>query len=240
MSEMSTQRAMAVAEMNPIITELAAFEDTIEAIDVCDEETQAQVGDLVKMFMSRRAKIEAKRKSLVSPLNGVVKEINALFKVPIKRIDVILKTGNQKMSRFAQAKLAIEQAKKRQAEEEAREEREESEKLAKALAAKAGTTGQEVGETLVEQAEVKVQKAEKKVAKVAVNRGKTSSVITTTTWHAAITNKYELIAAVAEGRMDLEILDVNMSALNRISRETKWERTADGVRYFKKVGAQVR
>jgi len=240
MNEQTSQKAQAVAEINPIITELAAFEDTIDQIDVADEETQAQVGDLVKLLSSRRAKIEAKRKSLTKPLNDVVKEINALFKVPIERIDIVIRIAKDKMSRFSQAMIAIEEAKKRQEEEEARREREESAALAASLAEKAGTTGAEVGAALVDQAQEKVEKAEKKVAKVEVNRGQASSVITTTTWHAAVVDMMAIVKAVAEGRLDPEVLEVNMAALTRISRATKLEREVDGVRYFKKIGTQVR
>ena len=127
MNEATTQRALAVAEINPIITELSAFENTIEGFEVVDEESQADLGDLVKLLSSRRAKIEQKRKDLVGPLNRVVKEINALFKVPITRIDAVITIAKKKLSRFAEAMLAIEREKKRQAEEEARKEREEAE-----------------------------------------------------------------------------------------------------------------
>ena len=65
MNEATTQRALAVAEINPIITELSAFENTIEGFEVVDEESQADLGDLVKLLSSRRAKIEQKRKDLV-------------------------------------------------------------------------------------------------------------------------------------------------------------------------------
>ena len=137
MNEATTQRALAVAEINPIITELSAFENTIEGFEVVDEESQADLGDLVKLLSSRRAKIEQKRKDLVGPLNRVVKEINALFKVPITRIDAVITIAKKKLSRFAEAMLAIEREKKRQAEEEARKEREEAERLAKKLCAQA-------------------------------------------------------------------------------------------------------
>ena len=240
MTDSSAQKALAVAEINPIITELAAFEGTIESIDVTDEETQAQVGDLVKLLQSRRAKIEAKRKSLVQPLNGVVKEINALFKIPTERIDGVVRIAKDKMSKFSQAMIAIEREKKRQAEEEARQERETAARLAASLAEKAGTTGEQVGLELVEQAEAKVEKAEKTVAKVATNRGNTSSVVTTKTWKAAVFDKEALVKAVAEGRMPLESLEINLAELTRISRETKLEREVDGVRFWEHIDTVVR
>lgn len=240
MNEATTQRALAVAEINPIITELSAFENTIEGFEVVDEESQADLGDLVKLLSSRRAKIEQKRKDLVGPLNRVVKEINALFKVPITRIDAVITIAKKKLSRFAEAMLAIEREKKRQAEEEARKEREEAERLAKKLAQGAGDIGQETGQEIVEQAEVKVEKVVKKKAAVKVGRGKASSVITTTTWKAAVVDKTELIKAVAAGRMPEHVLEINMAALEQIARDTHLEREVDGVKYFEKIGSVVR
>lgn len=240
MNEATTQKALAVAEINPIITELSAFENTIDGFEVHDEETQADLGDLVKLLSSRRNKIEAKRKSLVSPLNTVVREINALFKVPIARIDKVITIAKKKLSRFAEAMLAIEREKKRQAEEEARKEREEAARLADKLAQGAGTIGEETGQEILKQAEDKEVKVEKKKAAVKVGRGKASSVITTTTWKAAVTDKMELIKAVAAGRMPPEVLEVNMPALNKIATDTRLEREVDGVRYWEAVGTTVR
>ena len=111
--EISTQKSLAVAELNPIVTDIAAFAGTIEGIDVSDEETQGQVGDLVKMMQHRRRKLEDKRESLVKPLNLVVREINALFKPPRDRIDEIVQIGKKKMTRFAQAQVAIANEKAR-------------------------------------------------------------------------------------------------------------------------------
>ena len=111
--ETSTQKSLAVAELQPIVTDIAAFAGTIEGLDIVDEETQGQVGDLVKMMNHRRKKLEDKRLSLVKPLNGVVNEINALFKPPRDRIDEIVGIARKKMNRFAQAQVALEATKKR-------------------------------------------------------------------------------------------------------------------------------
>jgi HPt (histidine-containing phosphotransfer) domain-containing protein len=136
--------------------------------------------------------------------------------------------------------LAIEREKKRLAEEEARKEREEAARLAKKLAKGAGTTGQEAGAQILDQAEKKEDKVVKKKAAVRVGRGKASSVITTTTWKAAVTDKMELIKAVAAGRMPAEVLEINMAALNKIAIDTRLEREVDGVRYWEAVGTTVR
>lgn len=240
MTELMTQKSLAIAELNPIVTDIAAFEGTIEGIDVEDEETQGQVGDLVKLLTSRRNKLEDKRKSLVSPLNQVVKDINELFRGPRDRIDQIIGLAKKKMNRFAQAQLAIEREKKRQAEEAARLEREEAQKLAQALAEKAGTTGAELGQEIADQAEEKLEKLEKKEAKVAVTRGQASSVVVTKTWKAQVVDKIALCLAVAEGRLPADVIEPNLRVLDAISRETRTERTVDGVRFFENVSTGIR
>lgn len=98
--ETQTQHQLAIAEVTPIVADIAAYNDTIESIDVADEEALTDVGDLVKMLQRRRGKLEDKRKSLVGPLNGVVKEINELFKVPRETIDRIVAAGKKKMNRY--------------------------------------------------------------------------------------------------------------------------------------------
>jgi len=237
--EITTQKAIAIAELNPIVTDIAAFAGTIEGLDVTDEETQGQVGDLVKMMNHRRRKLEDKRESLVKPLNLVVREINALFKPPRDRIDAIVQIAKKKMNRFAQAQVALEDEKRRIAQREAQEEREEAQKLADALREKAGQEAAVVADVVEEEAEKKVEVAAKP-AKVATTRGQESSVIITKTWKAQVVDLLELAKAVADGKLPTHVLEPNMTALIDIAREKKDEGTIHGVRFFQDVSTSVR
>lgn len=237
--EIQTQKSLAVAELNPIVTDIAAFAGTIEGLDVTDEETQGQVGDLVKMMQHRRRKLEDKRESLVKPLNSVVREINALFKPPRDRIDEIVQLAKKKMTRFAQAQIAIANEKARQEREEAARERREAQELADSLRKKAGQEAAIVADTVVEAAEKKVEKAAAP-AKVATTRGRESSVIITKTWRAEVVDLLELAQAVADGKLPTHVLDPNMTALNDMARELKDEGTVNGVRIFQDVSTSVR
>ena len=237
--EISSQKSLAVAELNPIVTDIAAFAGTIEGIDVADEETQGQVGDLVKMMQHRRRKLEDKRESLVKPLNSVVREINALFKPPRDRIDEIVSMAKKKMNRFAQAQVAIANEKARQEREEAARERREAQELADSLRKKAGQEAAVVADVVVEEAEKKVVKAEAP-AKVATTRGRESSVIITKTWKAEVADLLELVKAVADGKLPTHVLEPNMTALNDMARELKDEGTVNGVRIYQDVATSVR
>lgn len=238
--ETSTQKSLAIAELEPIITDVAAFAGTIEGIDVEDEETQGQIGDLVKMMMHRRRKLEDKRTSLVKPLSGVVADINALFKPPRDRIDEIVAIAKRKMNNFAKAQQLIADEIRRQEIETARREQREAEELANKLAAKVTT---EEAAPVVEQLEMTTQKAVKKAeapSRVATTRGNDSSVVVQKKWTAEIMDLQELALAVGEGRMPVEVLEPNMAALKKMARDRKETREYGGVRFFEDVSTVVR
>jgi len=237
--ETNTQKSLAIAELTPIVTDIAAFTGTIDGIDVTDEETQGQVGDLVKMMQHRRRKIEDKREDLVKPLNAVVREINALFKPPRDEIDTIIRAAKAKMNRFAQAQVAIANEKKRQERQKAEAERKEAEDLAEALRKKAGEAAEPVAQVVQEEAEKKVEKAAKP-ARVATTRGQEASVVTTKTWKAEVVDLKELALAVGEGRLPTHVLEPNMRALNDIARTLQDEGTINGLRFYQHVSTAVR
>jgi len=237
--ELDSQKSLAIAELNPIIHDIAAFGDTVEGIDITDEEQLADVGDLVKMLNGRRKKIEDKRLSLVAPLTKVVKDINALFKVPRDRIDSIVQTAKRHMNRFAQAQQAIADAKARREREEAQKEREEAARLAESMKKMSGDAGEETAKVVVEQAEKRVEKAAAP-AKVAISRGRQASVSVQKTWAVEIKDIKLLALAVAESRLPITMIEPNMRALIAAGREGGVEKEVDGVRYFQRVSTAVR
>ena len=237
--ETSTQKAIAIAELNPIVTDIAAFAGTIEGLDIIDEETQGQVGDLVQMMNHRRKKLEDKRISLVQPLNGVVNEINALFKPPRDRIDVIVTGAKKKMNTFAKAQVALAEEAARQARATAEKERKEAAELAEALRKKAGQEAEPIAQTVVAEAEKKVVKAAAP-AKVAVTRGRAASVAVTKTWKGKVVDMMALVKGVAEGRLPLNILEPNMAAIQGLARQTERAQVVDGIEIWQDVGTVVR
>lgn len=238
--ETSTQKSLAIAELEPIITDVAAFAGTIEGIDVEDEETQGQMGDLVKMMNHRRRKLEDKRTSLVKPLSTVVADINAMFKPPRDRIDEIVSIAKRKMNNFAKAQQLIADQARRQEIENARKEQEEAQELAAKLAAKVSV---EEAAPVVEQLEISTTKAVEKAAapaKVSTTRGTDSSVSVSKKWTAEVFDLKELALAVGEGRMPVEVLEPNMMALRKMSLDRKDTREYAGVRFYQDVTTVVR
>lgn len=237
--ETSTQKALAIAELNPIVTDIAAFAGTIEGLDIVDDETQGQVGDLVKMMNHRRKKLEDKRMSLVQPLNGVVNEINALFKPPRDRIDVIVGTAKKKMNTFAKAQVALAEEAAKQKREEAERERQEAADLAEALRKKAGQEAEPIAQVVVEEAEKKVVKAAAP-ARVAVSRGRESSVSVSKTWKGKVVDLMALVKGIAEGRLPINIIEPNMAAIQGLARQIERAQVVDGIEIWQDVGTIVR
>lgn len=237
--ELTSQKGLAIAELNPIIHDIAAFGDTVEGIDITTEDELVDVGDLVKMLNGRRSKLEDKRKSLVGPLNKVVTDINELFRKPRDRIDEIVGFAKKHMNNFVRAQQAIADAKAKRERKEAAEEREEAEKLAESMRKMSGSAGEETAQVVVEQAERRVEKAAAP-ARVAISRGRQSSVSTAKTWAVEIKDIKLLALAVAEGRLPVTMIEPNMRALIAAGRTGGVEKEVDGVRYFQKISAAVR
>ena len=191
------------------------------------------------MMNHRRKKLEDKRISLVQPLNSVVNEINKLFKPPRDRIDEIVQIAKKKMNTFARAQVALAEEKRRQEAAQAEKERKEAADLAEALRKKAGQEAEPIAQTVVHEAEVKVEKA-KAPAKVAVTRGRESSVAVTKTWKGKIVDKMALVKGVAEGRLPLNLLEPNMAAIQGLARETERAQVVDGIEFWQDVGTVVR
>jgi len=237
--EIATQHNLACAELVPIVTDIAAFSGTLEGIDVADDETLGQVGDLVKMMNHRRRKLEDKRLSLVKPLSGVVNEINAMFKTPRDRIDAIVLLANKKMKIYVKAQQLLADETRRQERLLAEAERREAQELAAALNEKAGIEAAPVVEQITEAAEKKVE-AVAAPAKVAVTRGQESSVITVKKWAVEVRDLQALALAVGEGKLPPHVLEPNMTALRDIARESKLTREVFGVYFFQDITTQVR
>ncbi len=237
--ELSSQKSLAIAELNPIVHDIAAFGDTVESIDITTEDELASVGDLVKMLNGRRRKIEDKRISLVAPLNKVVKDINELFKAPRDRIDQIVQSAKKHMNNFARAQQALADAKAKRERDEAEKERKEAADLAAAMKKMSGDAGEETAKVVVEQAEKRVEKAAAP-ARVAVSRGAQSAVSVSKTWAVEIKDIKLLALAVAEGRLPITSIEPNMRALTAAGRAGGVEKEVDGVRYFQKISTTVR
>ena len=232
------QTIQAREALKPIAIDIATMSDTLEGIDVTTDDELSTVADLVKFCQGRRKVIEDKRKSLVDPLNKVVKDINALFKTPRDLIDAVIAKAKKKMDNYSAQKYALEQARKAAEQADAQREREEAEKLAQDLA--------DISETAAPMAEAVVAQADKKVeqaaapAKVEAVKSEQSTVVTNKTWAVEVLDVAKLARAVADGELPLHCIEPNMAALRDFSRESEQEREKFGCRFFLDIKTSVR
>ncbi len=234
-----TIRAMATSQLRDMVTTVSAFDTTLDSIEIVDDETHAAVGDLVKYLRATKAKLDDKRKSLVDPLNKVVKDINALFKPTKDRIEALLFKAGGQMNIYASAQEAIKHAEARVIREEAAREEEEAKALAERLIAAAGSDAEPTAAAVVEVAEKNVAKAEEKT-KLTLARGDVSTTSTRKDWTAHVVDLKLLALAVGEGRLPLDCIKESQAGLNKVSRETKKNREEDGVKFFANVSAIVK
>lgn len=235
----NTSKELALAELRPLVTTVAAYTTTLDSIDIEDDESQATVGDLVKYLASAKWKLEDKRKALVDPLNKVVKDINALFKPTRDSIEALIKKAKDKMDRYVTVQAAIKNAEAQVIREEAAAEELEAKELADRLLAAAGEDAAPTAAAVVEVAEKTVAKAAE-APKMAITRGETSTTSTREDWMAHVIDLKLLALAVAEGRLPVDCIKPSQSALNKVSRETKKNREEDGVKFYAKTSAIVR
>ncbi len=234
-----TIRAMATSQLRDMVTTVSAYDTTLDSIDIVDDESHAAVGDLVKYLRAGKAKLEDKRKSLVDPLNKVVKDINALFKPTRERIEALLFKAGGKMNEYASAQEAIKHAEARVIREEAAREEAEAKALAERLIAAAGDDAEPTAAAVVEVAEKNVAKAEEKT-KLTLARGDVSTTSTRQNWTAHVVDLKLLALAVGEGKMPVDCIQASQAGLNKVSREGKRNCEEHGVKFFAETKAVVR
>ena len=239
MEDTSTIRTIAMGELTKMTTTVSAFSNTLEAIDIEDDESLATIGDLVKFASIAKRKLEDKRKSLVDPLNKVVKDINALFKPTREKITALIEAAQKKMNEYARIQQAIKDAEAAVIREEAAAEELEAKELADRLLAAAGEDAEPTAAAVIEVAEKNVEIAAKP-AKMTIARGETSTVSSRQDWTAHVLDLKLLALAVGEGKLPLDCIKASASALNKVSRETKKNREEYGVKFFAQTSAIVR
>ena len=143
------------------------------------------------------------------------------------------------MNTFARAQAALANERAKQAREEAERERKEAEDLAEALRKKAGQEAEPIAQVVVQEAEKKVEKAAAP-AKVAVSRGRESSVSVSKTWKGKVVDMMALVKGVAEGRLPLNIIEPNMAAIQGLARQTERAQVVDGIEIWQDIGTIVR
>lgn len=200
----------------------------VQAYKIETEEHYNGAGEQLKVIKAMARETEAKRKALTKPLDEGKKRIMDFFRGPLQRLadaEKIIKSGMIAYDREQERKRREEEAR---LQELARKEQARLDKLAEKRAERAAAKGD-------------TEKAEEIRAAVSVvpapilptEQPKVAGIVRRTTWGGEVTDKMELIKAVAAGQAPATLLDVNMPVLNQIARSLKSEMSYPGIRAVK-------
>jgi hypothetical protein len=195
------------------------------------DDCEAAAEDL-KAIKSRQKALEDARTTITKPLLEAQRAVNALFKGP----QDMLTQAEQIVKRGILAYQDAEDRKRREAEAAAAEvARKEREKL-EAQAAKATAAGK------VERAEALTAAAASIPERIAIASAapKLGGVSSKTTWRAEVTDKATFIAYVAQHPEWLQLVDVNMTALNGLARSQKAALALPGVKAMEEKNLAAR
>jgi hypothetical protein len=228
-------QSVAIARPEPELVDsadryLASARASYAVIKTADE-YEAACLDLQAIKGAQKA-LEAKRTSAVNPLNGVVKTINDWFRKPAQALadaETVIKTG---MIGYQNEQERIRREQEAKAAEQLRKEREKLQ----AQAEKAAASGKvEKAEALQAHAaalpvSVEIASAAPKVAGIAGR----------STWQAVVKDKAAFLKYVAEHPEWLNLVEVNMVALNGLARSQKSALALPGVEGVEVQGISAR
>lgn len=173
---------------------------------------------------AKSKELEEKRKGIVGPMNEAVKRVNEFFRAPLQFLADAEAAIKRSMITFDNEQNRIRREEEARLQEIARKEQE---RLTKAAEKKAATA-EAKGDTW--KAEEIRESVPVVAAPVLADKPKVAGIAMRTTWSGEVTNKMELIKAVAEGKAPATLLDVNMPALNQMARALKEEMNYPGVK----------
>ena len=164
--------------------------------------------------------IDEKRKSIIKPLKESVSKITDLFKPPLETLKSCEMLIKEKMVWYQkeQEKIRLEQEAKARAVQ-----RKEQERLREEATKAAKRGDNEISEIMEREADMLP------VITPLATKPKAKGTSVRKTWSAKITDKMELIKAVAEGRAPARYLEVNIKELDKSARALKDDMMVPGV-----------
>lgn len=223
-----TQIPTTVAVSKPNEQQLTAqavdFLDKAKAITVTDQASLEAAATYLRENKTEQKRLDDQRRGMVDPLNGVVKQINALFKPVIETLEQAERIVKGAVSNYQvaeQRRIAQENAAR---EEAARKERERLERQA----ARALEQGK------AEKAEALQVQAATTVAVTAEAPAKVAGLGMRMAWAAEVTDIREVCRQVADGHIPPTVIDFKQSELNRLAASFQNSREFPGLRITQK------
>lgn len=192
------------------------------AVTVKNADDHISAGKLLSTVRSRIKELTDKRKSLTQPLDNIKKDITALFKPAIDRLETAKKSISKGMLDWEREEEQRRQEEQRKAEEEARK-RAEEEALEQAAAA------EQAGDTELA-AQILEEPVEVAPVRVASTVPRSSTAFSRETWSAEVTDIMALVKAVAAGTVPIAAIKADTVFLNNQARALKKTMNYPGVR----------
>ena len=201
------------------------FLQRVEQFPIEDDEQYAGAGTLLKSIKTSGAALDTKRKSITGPLDRVKKDIMDLFRPVVDAHAQAEKLLKNKMLGYQEEVERKQREEQAAANERARKEREKLE----ARADKHEQAGREEKAAALRE-EADLNSAPPVPTAIATPRA--AGVSTRGVWKAELLDKMDLVKAVAEGRVPLKALDVNMTFLNQQAKSLHDEFNIPGARAY--------
>ena len=201
------------------------FLQRVEQFPIENDGQYAGAGMLLKSIKTSAATLDTKRKSITGPLDRVKKDIMDLFRPVVDAHAQAEKLLKNKMLGYQEEVERKQREEQAAANERARKEREKLE----ARADKHEEAGREEKAAALRE-EADLNSAPPVPTAVATPRA--AGVSTRGVWKAELLDKMDLVKAVAEGRVPLKALDVNMTFLNQQAKSLHDEFNIPGARAY--------
>lgn len=219
------------AETRNEIATLADLAMQSSSLVIATQPQYQSAADLLADIKQRGKALEEKRKAITSPLDAAKKAAMDMFRPAVDAIAEFEKAVKGKMAGFVREQDRLRREEEARAAEAARKQQE---KLM-AQADKAAAAGK------LEKAEALEMQAASTVAVTpAVETPVASGAHARRVWKARLTNKMELIKAVAEGNASPELLDYNESVGNGLAKALKSGMNVPGVEAYEDVQVVAR
>lgn len=191
------------------------WEQVAKSYVIDSPEMATAAGEDLRFIKEKAKQIEELRTTLKKPSLEEGRAIDKHFKKPLEFLanaERVLKGSILDFQQAEQAKLA-EQQRLLQIEQDRLQREAEAEQQKRAEQARASGNHEE--------AEAIQQELVYVPAVAQVEQTKIAGVSTRSSWKGRVTDKLELVKAVADGRADLALLDVNQSVLDGLAKALK-------------------
>ncbi len=219
------------AETRNEIASLAELAQQSASLAIKSQPEYQEAADLLTEIKRRGKALDEKRKAITSPLDAAKKATMDMFRPAVDAIAEFEKSVKAKMGDFVREQDRLRREAEAKAAEKARKDQER-------LMAQADKLREKGKEDLA--AAKEMQAATTVAVAPVVEAPAASGAHARRIWKSRLTDKMELIKAVAEGKASPELLDYNESVGNGLAKALKGGMNIPGLESFEDISIASR